>query len=177
MVKLSVDRDWLGGEADLRRAEPLALVGSGRTELLRSIFAADPVASGTMQRNGAARRYRSPKDAIADKIGFVTEDRKYEGLILSMSIASNVTLACIKEISTLQFLNEERETDLTRRLGGEIKLKFGKPEDAASTLSGGNQQKVVLAKWLATKPQILLLKFQGFGKPAGRIVVVGQAVP
>jgi ribose transport system ATP-binding protein len=149
-----------GISLDLHYGEILGvagLVGSGRTELLRSIFAADPAASGTMQRNGTARRYRGPKDAIADGIGFVTEDRKDEGLILKMSIASNVTLACMKEVSTLWFLDEDRETGLTRQLGSEIKLKFGKVDDAASTLSGGNQQKVVLAKWLATKPQILLL--------------------
>lgn len=133
------------------------LVGSGRTELLRSIFAVDPVIGGDMRRDGKKRKYRSPKDAIADGIGFVTEDRKTEGLILDMPIASNISLACLQSVSRLKFLKGESERALTTTIGEEVRLKYGRSTDPASTLSGGNQQKVVLAKWLATKPQILLL--------------------
>lgn len=166
-IALSVD-DWRPAALSKTRGLSLCigygeivgiagLVGSGRTELLRSIFAVDQVISGQMLRDGQPRKYRSPKDAIADGIGFVTEDRKTEGLILDMPIASNISLACLKNVSRLKFLKGESERTLTRRMGEEIKLKYNLPTDPASTLSGGNQQKVVLAKWLATKPQILLL--------------------
>ncbi|UGY10678.1 sugar ABC transporter ATP-binding protein [Phyllobacterium pellucidum] len=149
-----------GVSFDLHYGEMLGiagLVGSGRTELLRSIFAADVAVSGELQREGAPRSYRNPGDAIADGIGFVTEDRKEEGLILSMPIAANVTLASLKDVSRLGLVDKNKESRLTQKLGGEVRLKYGSPRDAASTLSGGNQQKVVLAKWLANKPRVLLL--------------------
>lgn len=149
-----------GVSFDLHYGEILGiagLVGSGRTELLRSIFAADLPLSGTIERDGQPRHYRNPKQAIRDGIGFVTEDRKEEGLILGMAIAANVTLASLRKVSRLGLLDKREETRLTRALGGEIKLKYGDTADAVSTLSGGNQQKVVLAKWLANNPKILLL--------------------
>lgn len=149
-----------GVSFDLHYGEILGiagLVGSGRTELLRSIFAADLPLSGTIERDGQPRHYRNPKQAIRDGIGFVTEDRKEEGLILGMAIAANVTLASLRKVSRLGLLDKREETRLTRALGGEIRLKYGDTADAVSTLSGGNQQKVVLAKWLANNPKILLL--------------------
>jgi ribose transport system ATP-binding protein len=149
-----------GVSFDLHYGEVLGiagLVGSGRTELLRSIFAADIPVSGQLERDGQPRMYQTPKDAIRDGIGFVTEDRKEEGLILDMSIAANVTLATLRDVSRLGLLDKGEETLLTRRLGGEVRLKYREVGDAASTLSGGNQQKVVLAKWLAKKPKVLLL--------------------
>ncbi|MBR2688966.1 MAG: sugar ABC transporter ATP-binding protein [Aquamicrobium sp.] len=149
-----------GVSLDMRYGEILGiagLVGAGRTELLRAIFAADLPLSGTLERDGQPRRYTSPKAAIRDGIGFLTEDRKEEGLILAMSIAANVSLANLGKVSRAGLLDAEAETRLTEKLGKEIKLKYGKTADAASTLSGGNQQKVVLAKWLANDPKILLL--------------------
>ena len=149
-----------GVSLDLRYGEILGvagLVGAGRTELLRSIFAADLPLSGTLERDGLPRHYTSPKAAIRDGIGFLTEDRKEEGLILAMSIAANVSLANLGKISRAGLLDADAETRLTEKLGKEIKLKYGKTADPASTLSGGNQQKVVLAKWLANDPKILLL--------------------
>lgn len=149
-----------GVSLDLRYGEILGiagLVGAGRTELLRSIFAADLPLSGTLERDGQPRSYTSPKAAIRDGIGFLTEDRKEEGLILAMSIAANVSLANLRKISRAGLLDTDAENRLTQDLGKEIKLKYGKTADPASTLSGGNQQKVVLAKWLANDPKILLL--------------------
>ncbi|HEV2502134.1 MAG TPA: sugar ABC transporter ATP-binding protein [Mesorhizobium sp.] len=149
-----------GVSLDMRYGEILGiagLVGAGRTELLRAIFAADLPLSGTLERDGLPRRYTSPKAAIRDGIGFLTEDRKEEGLILAMSIAANISLANLGKVSRAGLLDTDAETRLTEKLGKEIKLKYGKTADAASTLSGGNQQKVVLAKWLANDPKILLL--------------------
>ncbi len=149
-----------GVSFDLHYGEILGiagLVGSGRTEVLRSIFAADRPLSGTLARDGQPRRYRSPKDAIRDGLGFVTEDRKDQGLILEMAISANISLANLKRISRFGLLDQRKEAQLTRDLGRDIRLKYGGTADAASTLSGGNQQKVVLAKWLANTPKVLLL--------------------
>jgi ribose transport system ATP-binding protein len=149
-----------GVSFDLHKGEILGiagLVGSGRTELLRAIFAAQPPMSGTLLRSGNPVSLRSPRDAIRAGVGFVTEDRKEEGLILSMPIAANVTMASLADVSRSGLLDQRAENALTERLGADLKLKYGGPGRNASTLSGGNQQKVVLAKWLARKPEILLL--------------------
>jgi ribose transport system ATP-binding protein len=149
-----------GVSFDLHYGEILGiagLVGSGRTEVLRCIFAADRPLSGALERDGQRRNYRNPKHAIEDGVGFVTEDRKDEGLILDMAISANVSLANLKRVSRFGLLNRTEEARLTQGLGKDIKLKYGDVNDAASTLSGGNQQKVVLAKWLANDPKVLLL--------------------
>lgn len=145
---------------DLRQGEILGiagLVGAGRTEVLRAIFGADPIQSGTIYRNGEPVLIKSPRDAIAAGIGFVTEDRKDEGLILDMDIAANTSLVSIKSISTNGLLRFAKERLMAIQGGERLKLKYGKVSDHASSLSGGNQQKVVLAKWLASHPEILLL--------------------
>ncbi|MGL4405155.1 MAG: sugar ABC transporter ATP-binding protein [Notoacmeibacter sp.] len=133
------------------------LVGAGRTELMRAIFAADKRQSGQLFKHGKPLQIDSPKDAIAAGIGFVTEDRKDEGLILSMPISTNVSLASLSSVSTSGWLNTNKENTITKALGAQLKLKYGGPSKNVSTLSGGNQQKVVLAKWLARKPEVLLL--------------------
>jgi ribose transport system ATP-binding protein len=145
---------------DLHKGEIVGiagLVGSGRTELMRAIFAAEQPTSGTLHRDGKKVAFRSPREAINAGIGFVTEDRKEEGLILSMPIAANVTLASLSSVTRRGLLNWKAENTLTKALGADLKLKYGGPSKHAITLSGGNQQKVVLAKWLARNPQILLL--------------------
>mgnify|MGYP000037903190 FL=1 len=149
-----------GISLDLRYGEIVGiagLVGAGRTEILRGIFGIDPVRSGKVYRDGAEVRFRGPRDAIASGIGFVTEDRKDEGLILGMPIAANVSLANIGAVSRSGLLQLVAETRLAREAGAKLKLKYGRTSDAASSLSGGNQQKVVLAKWLARNPKVLLL--------------------
>jgi ribose transport system ATP-binding protein len=149
-----------GVSLDLHYGEILGiagLVGAGRTELLRGIFAADPLISGTMHCNGAPVRFKGPRDAIAAGIAFVTEDRKDEGLILDMPIAANISLANMKAVSKAGLLRFAREAALAKEGGARLRLKCGAVSDAASSLSGGNQQKVVLAKWLARAPRILIL--------------------
>ncbi|KQQ55125.1 D-ribose transporter ATP-binding protein [Rhizobium sp. Leaf311] len=145
---------------DLHQGEILGiagLVGSGRTELLRGIAAAELPISGQLTRDERVVAFRSPKDAIEAGIGFVTEDRKDQGLILSMAISANVTLATLGEVSKFGLLDKNAEVDVTRELGSDLRLKYGGPADNVLTLSGGNQQKVVLAKWLARSPRVLLL--------------------
>jgi ribose transport system ATP-binding protein len=149
-----------GISLDLHKGEIVGiagLVGSGRTELLRSIFAAQPHVSGGLLRNGKPVEFKSPREAIEAGMGFVTEDRKDEGLILRMPIAANVTLASLAGVSRGGLLSKGAEDGLTKKLGSDLKLKYSSPAKNVSTLSGGNQQKVVLAKWLARAPKILLL--------------------
>lgn len=145
---------------DLHEGEILGvagLVGAGRTEVLRAIFGADPKLSGTLRLNGQVTEIKGPRDAIAAGIGFVTEDRKDEGLILDMPITANTSLVDLANVSRRGLLNFGREREMAATGGARLKLKFGRLSDPAASLSGGNQQKVVLAKWLATNPKILFL--------------------
>lgn len=149
-----------GVSFNLRYGEILGiagLVGAGRTELLRGIFGLDSIMSGTIARDGKSIKFNCPRDAIASGMGFVTEDRKDEGLILDMSIAANVSLANMGSISSFGVLRFLREKKITNKAVERLKLKFGKITDKASSLSGGNQQKVVLAKWLSNSPKLLIL--------------------
>ncbi|MCJ8338075.1 MAG: sugar ABC transporter ATP-binding protein [Pseudomonadales bacterium] len=149
-----------GVSFDLRYGEILGiagLVGAGRTELLRSIFGLQEIVSGSLLMEGSKVKFTKPKHAIAAGIGFVTEDRKEEGLILDMSIAANSSLASIGNISTAGIMHYQRENAMAKSNGEMLKLKYGKVKDNVSSLSGGNQQKVVLAKWLANQPKVFLL--------------------
>lgn len=155
------DDPYDGGVSfDLRYGEVLGiagLVGAGRTELLRGIFAADPIQSGRLERDGKPVSFRGPSDAISAGIAFVTEDRKDEGLILDMPIAANVSLASMEKMSRHGLLRFAAERNEAIRQGERLHLKAGSVDDPASSLSGGNQQKVVLAKWLTRSPRILML--------------------
>ncbi|MEE9322767.1 MAG: sugar ABC transporter ATP-binding protein [Granulosicoccus sp.] len=149
-----------GISLDLHYGEILGiagLVGAGRTELLRGIFGLDSIQSGALLRDGVEVEFNGPRDAIAAGIGFVTEDRKEEGLILEMPVSANITLANLQQVSSHGLLRFHREAQFAKKAGEQLKLKYGKISDPASSLSGGNQQKVVLAKWLANTPKVLIL--------------------
>ncbi|MTI45636.1 monosaccharide ABC transporter ATP-binding protein (CUT2 family) [Roseibium hamelinense] len=133
------------------------LVGAGRTEILRGIFGMDPIQSGRILRDEKEVRFKGPGDAIASGLGFVTEDRKGEGLVLDMPIAANSSMANIASVSNLGLIKFAEENRQARDAGAKLKLKYGDTADPASSLSGGNQQKVVLAKWLVRNPKVLLL--------------------
>lgn len=133
------------------------LIGAGRTELLRAIFGIDKALSGDVFIEDVKTTLRSPAEAIEAGIAFVTEDRKDEGLILEMPIAANISLADMKAVSRFGVLDRQSELKLAKEKASDLKLKFGALGDHVATLSGGNQQKVVLAKWLARSPSILLL--------------------
>ncbi|MBN1478640.1 sugar ABC transporter ATP-binding protein [candidate division KSB1 bacterium] len=133
------------------------LMGAGRTELLETIFGLHPEATGHIKIAGHQVSITSPEHAIAAGIGYVPEDRKREGLILSMSIAHCVSLACIAQILQYGFLSTARENRLAAKYIDKLNIKTSGIAQNVETLSGGNQQKVVLAKWLATHPKVLLL--------------------
>jgi ABC-type sugar transport system ATPase subunit len=142
------------------------LQGSGRTELARAIFGADPLQTGTLELDGKPRRIGSPRAAIAAGIAFVTEDRKAEGLALSQSIRDNVGLSW----RTLKrSLRREHELDVGT-LVKSVELRFRGLGQEVRFLSGGNQQKVVLAKWLATEPRLVI-----FDEPTRGIDVGAKA--
>ncbi len=139
------------------------LKGSGRTELLNSLFGIDPIISGDISIEGEDTRIDSPKDAIENGIMLVPENRQAQGLILPHSLYSNVTLPILDQLSETFFLNDKKGLSLTRELIERIEIKTETPYTDAKQLSGGNQQKVVVAKSLATEPKILLLDDPTYG--------------
>jgi ribose transport system ATP-binding protein len=157
---------------DVRAGEIVGLaglVGSGRTEVARAIFGADPIESGSVEIDGKARKFRHPRQAIRAGLGFITEDRKVEGLALAQSIADNMMLA----VRTVMSPRKRRSTPgimSNKELAAVTELKAQGPEQEVRFLSGGNQQKVVLAKWLKTQPQILI-----FDEPTRGIDVGAKA--
>ena len=143
----------------VRRGEVLGiagLVGAGRTEVARAIFGADPIDSGDVLIDGKAVKIRSPKHAISLGIGLVTEDRKALGLVLGMAVRENISLANLGVLSKLGFISRRREREVARSYVEDVLIKTPSVEQAVQNLSGGNQQKVVLAKWLFTKSKILI---------------------
>jgi len=134
------------------------LMGAGRTELLETIFGLHPkTSSGSIFINGREIKTNSPADAINSGIGFITEDRKQEGLVLQMSVASSISLASLEQTERFGFLSNRLETRLARDYVERLRIKTPSIRQVVENLSGGNQQKVVIAKWLATDPRILLL--------------------
>jgi ABC-type sugar transport system ATPase subunit len=134
------------------------LMGSGRSELLMAIFGAHPGRkSAEIQVAGKPIEISQPSDAIKQGIGFVTEDRKRYGLILEQTILKNMTLAGLRKLSGRFITNEDAEAAAGQRSASELRIKATSVFTVAGTLSGGNQQKVVLAKWLLTNPRVLFL--------------------
>jgi rhamnose transport system ATP-binding protein len=132
------------------------LLGSGRSELLRAIFGADPVQGGGIEVDGERVRPGSPVRAVQAGLGLLTEDRKRLGLLLELSIRENASLAHIDEISRFWVVDKKRERSLVDQYLGGLKLRAGSWEQPVSSLSGGNQQKVLLARWLATNAKVLM---------------------
>jgi rhamnose transport system ATP-binding protein len=132
------------------------LLGSGRSELLRAIFGADPVDGGHIEVDGKRVRPGDPRRAVQAGLGLLTEDRKQLGLLLQLSIRENASLAHLDEISRFWVVDKKRERGLVDQYLGGLRLRAGSWEQPVSSLSGGNQQKVLLARWLATKANVLL---------------------
>ncbi len=144
---------------DLRAGEVLGfagLVGSGRTELARAIMGADPIDGGTIQVFGEKVAIRSPQDAIAKGIAFLTEDRKDQGLILIKDIAFNTTLVRLDRSARMGVLNLGAIRAIAEGLAKDLSIRPPNVDRLVGQLSGGNQQKVVIAKWLASKAKIFI---------------------
>jgi rhamnose transport system ATP-binding protein len=133
------------------------LVGSGRTEIARAIFGIDRYDAGAVYVNGAKLKGSSPLRAMHAGIGFVPEDRRQQGLVMDYGIDHNVALASLNRLSRGLLLFRSSEQTLAKDWALKLQLKYGKLSDEANTLSGGNQQKVVLAKWLSCSPSLIIV--------------------
>mgnify|MGYP001075030362 CR=1 FL=1 len=132
------------------------LVGAGRTELAQLIFGAAPMEQGVISINGKPVTIKSPSDAIKHKIGFLTEDRKGQGLFLELAVQWNIVFPIIKQISKFGVVNTKKEVEIARKYKKRINIKTPDLSQQVINLSGGNQQKVVLAKSLAAESDILI---------------------
>lgn len=133
------------------------LMGAGRTEIMQAIFGNMPNVSGQIFLNGKEIHNKTPEHAKRNGIGFITEDRKVQGLLLQDSILKNISIANLDKISKNGVLNKKAEDDLIKRGIEELHIKCFGPDHACVNLSGGNQQKVVFAKWIYTEPKVLIL--------------------
>jgi ABC-type sugar transport system ATPase subunit len=132
------------------------LLGSGRTELLRAIFGADGCEGGTIEVDGRKIKCGDPRRAVQAGLGLLTEDRKRLGLLLELTIRENASIADLDEISHFTLVDRKQERGIVDRYLGGLRLRAASWEQPVSSLSGGNQQKVLLARWLATKAKVLL---------------------
>ncbi|WP_378956115.1 sugar ABC transporter ATP-binding protein [Pelosinus sp. sgz500959] len=133
------------------------LMGSGRTEVGRAIFGADPIEKGTIFLDGQKCTINSPADAIRVGIGLITEDRKHQGLVLGMSVGENISLASLAQFCANGFINDDQEEEMIAGNIEKLKVRTPGATQLVKNLSGGNQQKVVIAKWLATCPKVLIM--------------------
>jgi rhamnose transport system ATP-binding protein len=147
-------------DLDVRAGEIVGLaglVGSGRTELARTLFGLTPATGGEVRVRSAVRHFRSPGDAIRAGLAYVPEDRRKHGVIPEMSVSANATLAVLRAIRSGPFLDAARERDLAATFAARFAIKAPSLDTPVAHLSGGNQQKVALARWLATCPSVLIL--------------------
>jgi ABC-type sugar transport system ATPase subunit len=133
------------------------MVGSGRTELARAIFGADPVQSGQIRLSGAALTGHTPRQAIGAGLALAPEDRKRQGLFLGQSIRHNLTLPILAQLTQRGIIQRDQESQRVATAQREMAIQMASPGQLVQYLSGGNQQKVVLAKWLQTKPAVMIL--------------------
>ncbi|GAX90747.1 sugar ABC transporter ATP-binding protein [Effusibacillus lacus] len=133
------------------------LMGAGRTELAKALFGAERMDSGRIVIDGEQVVIRKPVDAIRAGIALVTDDRKDEGLVLPLSVKENLSLPNLPSLSSFGFVKKRKEQELSSSTIKQLLIKTPNAEQAVESLSGGNQQKVVIGKWLATQPKILIL--------------------
>ena len=144
----------------VRRGEIVALaglVGAGRSEVARAIFGIDSYDGGTVTVNGKVLPRHAPRAAMAAGIALVPEDRRQQGLVMDLGIDQNVSLASLGRLSHGGLIRRSSERRMATDWAGRLQMKFGRMSNAVSTLSGGNQQKVVLGKWLARRPSLLII--------------------
>jgi rhamnose transport system ATP-binding protein len=157
---LSLEGQFDGITFDVRAGEILGfagLVGSGRSEVMRAIFGVDTYDRGSVELMGTPVPQGKPSVAMDMGLALVPEDRRQQGLFMALSIARNVAVTVFKRLSQGLFLSAKRE-DVTASTWGEtLQLKYASINDPVERLSGGNQQKVVLGKWLATEPKLLIV--------------------
>jgi ABC-type sugar transport system ATPase subunit len=145
---------------ELRRGEILGiagLMGSGRTELAEALFGLSPAGSGEIQIHGRSARIQNPRDALAHRIAMVSEDRRKYGLIASMSVMHNLTLSSLRECCRMFWIKRQKENRIANGQIRALAIRTPDRDQKVAYLSGGNQQKVVMARTLLTEPDILIL--------------------
>ncbi len=158
---------------DIRKGEILGfagLVGAGRSETAQAIFGVDPAVSASITLDGKRVDINSARDAIANGVYLVPEDRRVSGLIVDIPIRENITLPALSRYATAGLVSRERETKTADEMCKKLGVKAPSPETRAANLSGGNQQKVVLAKWLSLDPKLMI-----FDEPTRGIDVGAKA--
>ena len=135
----------------------VGLMGSGRTEVARALFGIDRITRGTVRLDGQALRLRSPRDAIDAGIVLVPEDRRLQGLVLMHSVESNLLLPLYDDLTKGGLIDDGAGDSIYQRFAQRLRIKTASPRTPARQLSGGNQQKIVIAKWLASDPKLLIL--------------------
>jgi len=133
------------------------LVGSGRSEVARAVFGIDRYDAGSVTVRGRQLRKASPASAMAAGVGFVPEDRRQQGLVMDMSVQQNVALASLGRLRKGGLIRASAERAMAADWAARLKIRYGRLTDPVDMLSGGNQQKVVLAKWLGRKPAVLIV--------------------
>ncbi|HEX2914983.1 MAG TPA: sugar ABC transporter ATP-binding protein [Chloroflexia bacterium] len=149
-----------GASVSVRAGEIVGLaglLGAGRTEVARAIFGADPLEKGEVSFSGKKTNFKSPRDAIRAGIGFCSEDRKTEGIVPYMTVRENLTLALLPALSRNGVISKEKQTEIVDSFIKRLDIKTAGPDQLIRELSGGNQQKVLLARWLCMNPKLLIL--------------------
>jgi len=152
------------------------LVGAGRSEVARAIFGIDRADAGHVEVEGKRLPNGRPMAAMRAGIAFVPEDRRMQGLVMDLSVARNATLTRMRALTRLGLIRAGAENRLARQWADRLQLKYHRLEDPVGFLSGGNQQKVVLAKWLATEPRLLILDEPTRGIDIGAKVEVHRII-
>ncbi len=145
---------------DIKKGEVLGLaglLGSGRTELAKVLFGATTPDEGEIIWMGQNEKFKSPRDAIRKGMGFCTEDRKVEGIIPHLSVKENMTIALLPQISKMGVVSKKAQSDIVDNYIKRLKIKTPSPNQAIRNLSGGNQQKVLLARWLCMNPKLVIM--------------------
>ncbi|PYE51938.1 sugar ABC transporter ATP-binding protein [Deinococcus yavapaiensis] len=157
---LQAGRTLRGVDVNVKRGEIVGLaglLGSGRSETAKAIFGADDLSSGELRVHGRSVKFKSPGDAIRNGIGFCAEERKTDGIIPDMSVRENLTLALLPKLQQLGVVDGARQAEIVNRFIARLGIKTSGPDQKIRELSGGNQQKVLLARWLCMNPNLLIL--------------------
>ncbi len=152
------------------------LMGSGRTELLRALFGMDKKDAGRIEINGKEKKISSARDAIANGMAFIPEDRRRQGLVMEHSIKTNIVATNLAKLSHLNFLDSRKINELSAASIEKFQIRPSEANRTVRLLSGGNQQKVVIAKWMATDPSIVLLDEPTVGVDIGTKVEIMKLV-
>ena len=158
---LSCGRQYRDVSFSVKKGEILGIIGllgAGRTELASSIFGMKPPESGKILLHGREVNFRNNREAIASRIAYVPEDRLLQGLVLNQSVENNTIISIIQKLKNkLGMIDKKECRAITQRWIDELRIKSASPEINASAMSGGNQQKIVISKWLSTEPEVLIL--------------------